>query len=246
MDTGRLIIDSPAEGAWNMAVDEALLDSCRRTGMPTLRFYQWSKATLSLGYFQRHRDREQHVASRDCPLVRRSTGGRAIIHDQELTYSYIVPIADRLSQEVKHLYRLFHDSLVQSLSSWNITAERLTQVTNKGDPKEFLCFKRHTAGDVVIGKHKVAGSAQRRRQQSVLQHGSVLLQQSCAAPELPGIVDLTGISIAIEDLARSWADQMQNHLCIMFDESGLTDVEVASAERIRAGKFAASGWTKRR
>ena len=84
MDTGRLIIDSPAEGAWNMAVDEALLDSCSRTGMPTLRFYQWSKATLSLGYFQRHRDREQHVASRDCPLVRRSTGGRAIIHDQEL------------------------------------------------------------------------------------------------------------------------------------------------------------------
>ena len=74
----RLLIDPPAAGAWNMAVDEALLESAAIAGVATLRFYQWSEPTLSLGYFQAAADREQHAASRDCPLVRRpAAAGRS-------------------------------------------------------------------------------------------------------------------------------------------------------------------------
>jgi len=85
--TCRLIVDRPAPGAWNMAVDEALLDAAVEQGVAALRFYQWSEPTLSLGYFQRHADRDSHAASHDCTLVRRQSGGGAILHDRELTYS---------------------------------------------------------------------------------------------------------------------------------------------------------------
>ena len=66
METARLILDPPAEGAWNMAVDQALLETANSTGLITLRFYRWSEPTLSLGYFQRHLDRELHPPSKDC------------------------------------------------------------------------------------------------------------------------------------------------------------------------------------
>ena len=77
----HLIIDPPASGAWNMAVDEALLIDAADSGIATLRFYQWDVPTLSLGYFQAYDDRHQHAASGDCVCVRRQTGGGAIVHD---------------------------------------------------------------------------------------------------------------------------------------------------------------------
>src|SRR5437879_3427953 len=92
----RLIQDGPATGAWNMAVDEALLQAARRDlTPPTLRFYGWSRPTLSVG---RHQDPCAGIdhdfrASRGIDLVRRPTGGRAVLHDQEVTYSIVLPAA---------------------------------------------------------------------------------------------------------------------------------------------------------
>ena len=91
MGKARVIIDEPAPGVWNMAVDHALLETANATGLISLRFYAWSQPTLSLGYFQSRSHRQQHSASLACPLVRRSTGGGAIVHDQEITYSLCVP-----------------------------------------------------------------------------------------------------------------------------------------------------------
>ncbi len=84
LQTARLIIDPPAAGRWNMAVDEALLLSAASRRTVTLRVYQWEVPTLSLGYFQPHAQREQHASSRHCPLVRRATGGGAIVHDRRI------------------------------------------------------------------------------------------------------------------------------------------------------------------
>src|SRR5688500_9559950 len=94
MSALRVITDPPASGAWNMAVDEALLESAATGSVATLRFYEWHEPTLSLGYFQPAADREQHAASRACPLVRRASGGGAIVHDRELTYSLAWPLRD--------------------------------------------------------------------------------------------------------------------------------------------------------
>src|SRR4051794_22517252 len=93
----RLIVDSPADGAWNMALDEALLIDAETSGVASLRFYSWREPTLSLGYFQRHTDRAGHAASAGCLLVRRASGGGAILHDRELTYSIALPQAHPLA-----------------------------------------------------------------------------------------------------------------------------------------------------
>ena len=87
----HLLVDPPAGGPWNMALDEALLEASAAQGGLFLRFYSWLPATLSLGYFQSHADRAAHAASVDCPLVRRPSGGGAIVHDRELTYALVVP-----------------------------------------------------------------------------------------------------------------------------------------------------------
>ena len=101
----RLLHDPPAAGAWNMAVDEALLETAADSGVATLRFYQWNEPTLSLGYFQAATDRDQHPASRDCPLVRRASGGGAILHDRELTYSMAMSLPSARSSEATRLDR---------------------------------------------------------------------------------------------------------------------------------------------
>ena len=105
-----------------MAVDQALLASANGTGQVTLRFYRWSPPTLSLGYFQAADQRREHQPSLSCDLVRRVTGGGAILHHRELTYSLCVPCENRLSNEHQVLYRLVHGAMIESLHEWGIDA----------------------------------------------------------------------------------------------------------------------------
>ncbi len=154
----RLIHDPPAEGCWNMAVDQVLLEAAT-AGQTTLRCYAWAQPTLSLGYFQSVDDRLQHAASQSCRLVRRHSGGGAILHHHELTYSFATPSAPRLNQDPLRLYRIFHQSLVEALAHREISARLCSVAVESAGPPPFLCFQRHTAGDVLLGAHKVAGSA---------------------------------------------------------------------------------------
>src|SRR5438874_5319096 len=149
MSTARLIIDLPAEGQWNMAVDEALLESAA-AGLPTLRFYPWQVPTLSLGYFQNAADRAQHAASLACPLVRRTTGGGAIVHDRELTYSFAAPQTDRRDARAAALYNAFHETLADVLASLDVQAHlyRSQPLVEIGQDEPFLCFQRRAEGDV--------------------------------------------------------------------------------------------------
>src|SRR5262245_10595361 len=95
----RLVVDPPASGVWNMAVDEALIDDVADGGLATLRFYQWNEPTLSLGYFQPYAARMGHAASASAAVVRRLSGGGALLHDRELTYALALPAAHPASTE---------------------------------------------------------------------------------------------------------------------------------------------------
>ena len=207
----RLIIDPAALGAWNMAVDEALLHEAAGNGLATLRFYAWSEPTLSLGYFQRVADREQHASSRRCALVRRQTGGGAILHDQEITYSLTLPAGHPLARSAPSLYAAVHDAAIAVLSAFSDHGCAPTLIRLKVSPKSrdreepFLCFQRRAPGDVLLidqpdrtqsveqsTEHersalgtKILGSAQRRFGGALLQHGSLLLERSASAPSLP-------------------------------------------------------------
>src|SRR5690606_37438550 len=123
----RLLYDAPGSGAWNMAVDEVLLNSAAQTGQMTMRFYRWSEPTLSLGYFQRYADRSLHAKSAACPVVRRSTGGGAIVHDVELTYSIAVPSHHPLARQADLLYDAAHESLLEALASWGARGRRVSK-----------------------------------------------------------------------------------------------------------------------
>lgn len=229
-----------------MAVDEVLLEEAAERGRTTLRFYQWSEPTLSLGYFQCHAEREAHAASRDCPLVRRASGGGAILHDAELTYSLAMP-TDGSKSAAADLYLLMHETLVETLARLGIAAWRHSQTAQTVTaPEPFLCFQRRAPGDVLTDNFKIAGSAQRRRGTAVLQHGSVLLRSSPSAPQLPGIADLTGRALAPEELAASWLDSLLTRGLGPWQAAPLESWLHEAAAILSREKYASNLWNLRR
>lgn len=243
----RLLVDPPAAGAWNMAVDEVLLEWAERTGGCCWRFYQWEEPTLSLGYFQVYEDRWQHAASHKCPVVRRASGGGAILHDRELTYSCVWPQGHRLAAGRLLLYEAVHASLIELLAEKGITASLHGQAgSDKAEQPPFLCFQRRSPGDIVVAGAKVVGSAQRRLRGAVLQHGSVLLARSPAAPELDGLAELAGFALDAEQLCQDWGKRLENYLGLVWHWTPLSAEEYQQAVTLVETKYGSPPWTRNR
>lgn len=234
-----------------MAVDQALLETANQTGQLTVRFYSWEQPTVSLGYFQKYQQRWDHEGSVHCPIVRRSTGGGAIVHDQEITYSLCIPSQNRWAKDNEGLYWMMHRLLVSILSENSIDATLFNGVLSEYDDQAFLCFRRRTAGDVTLDGYKIVGSAQRRKQHAILQHGSVLLDRSDCAEELPGIKDLARQSVidSIYDFRDSILNQWVARLPELFGDSlqegQLTEVEREVAKRYET-VHQSEAWLKKR
>lgn len=246
MNQWRLIVDEPRPGAWNMAVDEILLQVAVAGQPPTLRFYGWSEPTLSLGYFQRYADRDLHMPSRYCPVVRRTTGGGAILHDYDLTYSLTLPIQDRWSADVARLYREVHHAVASALSVWGVQCHLHGSDCVAGDRASFLCFQRRAEGDVTVGGVKITGSAQRRVRGAVLQQGCLLLRSSPHAPELAGVEDLTGSIVDRRQLGKYWSRELANRFHVAFTECELEKAEIEAVARCVERRFGRADWTQRR
>ncbi len=260
METARLILDPPAEGAWNMSVDQALLETADATGLITLRFYSWSEPTLSLGYFQSHLDRELHRPSIGCKLVRRRTGGGAILHDNELTYSLCVPSQNRWSAKNSELYRLVHGCIIDLLQSEGITSSLYGDMVQNDDPnaaqnsqpaptvdqRSFMCFNRRSDGDIVIKGRKVVGSAQRRAKKALLQHGSILLGSSQFAPDLEGINDLQSAQLSPARLSQMLARRLFKCLRIEPYSGVMQTDENEAAKNSHSSQFDSDAWNRQR
>jgi lipoate-protein ligase A len=201
VQASRIIVDrQPASGAWNMAIDEALLETAVAGGPPTVRWYLWDEATLSLGHFQTMEDVRNDPRFNGLPVVRRLSGGGAVIHHHELTYSCTLPGSHPLAQDPRQLYGLVHGRIIEILAEFGFTTALRGRRTDAGQPGKFLCFGRGDDFDVVTEGHKVLGSAQRRRKGAVLQHGSLVVRQSEWAPEFPGLFDCAGQAVAQTEL----------------------------------------------
>ena len=249
----RVIFDSPSDGARNMSVDQALLMSAEQDGIVTLRLYGWAEPTLSLGYFQKHADRQLHSASLPCPVVRRRSGGGAILHDQELTYSLAIPSSNRWSGQNSELYDLVHQVVIQLLAQAGRKSQLFKDseptLTNDGpviDPNAFLCFQRRSDGDLVADGYKILGSAQRRLKHSLLQHGSLLLGQSEFAPELPGLAELGADLIEPEKFSKQFVGALGEALGFDFLPAELTERELSAVAELENGTFGAKEWTQKR
>lgn len=248
MIEGRLIVDAPAPGDWNMAVDQALLEEVDAGGPATLRFYAWDQPTLSLGYFQPAEARSEHPESGAAALVRRATGGGAILHDVELTYSLCVPIRDRASAQVRTIYDSMHRSITAALADFGVLVQRFADSADPppAGPESFLCFQRRSDEDLMLAGYKIAGSAQRRAAAAVLQHGSVLLSASRLAPQLPGIQQLASTPLSFDSLAPRIARHAGAELTAQWSAGTLSLKARERAAQIVAERFAAETWTLRR
>lgn len=179
----RLIYDQPTHGARNMAVDEAIMSAVARAeSLPTLRFYAWEPACLSLGYGQPWRDADlERIATHGWHLVRRITGGRAILHADELTYSIAVPTEHPLAQgTIVESYRRISQALSAALITLGMTpqSKRLEKGAKGSGP---VCFEMPSHYEITtVDRRKMIGSAQVRRKGVVLQHGSIPLDGDLA------------------------------------------------------------------
>jgi lipoate-protein ligase A len=325
----RLIFDPPASGRRNMAVDEVLLQSAVNDGIATVRVYAWDEPTVSLGYFQRAGEIAADPKLAGLAAVRRLSGGGAILHHHEITYSLAIPAthpalflplpreprrsstsmiagdgrdegqngsqptsltpdpspamdrqyvrnASRAGEggdagapvpNPSQLYRLAHHAILAALAEFSVDAPRIERRLNgdasalrlRGDvtilnpqssilnprsthPDPFLCFGRGDPNDIVLGSHKIVGSAQRRRRGAVLQHGSVLLRRSRHAEEYPGVLDLTGWDLSLDRLSEQIGRGIAESLGGQWIEGQLSTVEEYLAERLAREKYALLTW----
>lgn len=204
-DADVIVDEVPNSGIFNMAMDAALLQLASDRKQSVIRIYQWSEPTVTLGYFQ---GSGQSVDSPfpELPVVRRLTGGGAILHDREVTYSCCVPASHPIRQDPSELYVIVHRALIRLLTECGIpcslrsefeavavkTVQTHSSATGETLKEPFLCFLRSNPNDIVDASGvKIVGSAQRRRKGVTLQHGSIILAASRLAPFVDGIRELS-------------------------------------------------------
>ena len=270
MNPYRLITHDPANGIWNMAVDEAVLESVSRgDSKPTLRLYAWQPGCLSLGYSQTYKDVDlERLKSSGGGLVRRLTGGKAIMHIDELTYSVIAPIQDALmTGTLLESYNRIARGLLQALRILGLPAEINalipgTNTTSAGP----VCFEVPSAYEITVNGKKLIGSAQARRKLGVLQHGSLPLfgdltritnmlkfdsgkERQQAATRLldraATVESILGVKITWETAARAFTEGFKIALDLELEENDLSDGERERAKELINTRYAQSSWTER-
>ena len=178
MNTWRLLITPPASGAWNMALDEAILEHIGSgDSPPTLRLYAWEPACLSLGHAQPFADVDTaRLRERGWEVVRRLTGGRAILHTDEITYSVIGPSDEpRLAGTVLESYNRLAQALLCAVKELDLPVELEEERVENGPTSNPVCFEIPSTYEITVNGKKLIGSAQARKKEGVLQHGSLPL-----------------------------------------------------------------------
>jgi len=267
----RLIISPPYHGAKNMALDESLLISAASKRVPpTLRLYSWVVPTLSLGYAQSIKDVDfTSLEQLGWGLVRRPTGGRAILHTDELTYSITAAIDDTLmSGSLLESYQRISKALLLALEILGIDAKAdsvySTKVSQGG--KVPVCFEVPSNYEITFAGKKLIGSAQARKNNGVLQHGSLPLfgdltritsvlnyeneekrnSSSKALLAHAGTIEsLTGLEIPLDQAQNAFIDGFSKSLGISFMASEPDSSELEIAQELENTKYDSPVWTRR-
>jgi lipoate-protein ligase A len=259
----RLVISPPLDGATNMALDHALARAAGSgVAPPTLRLYRWNPECLSLGYFQPWAEADTAAcAAAGVDLVRRPTGGRAILHADELTYSLAAP-ADYpgLAGRILDSYRAISAVLLAGLARLGVAAEWAASAA-AGD-KSAACFDTPGDYEITAAGRKLIGSAQTRTGGAILQHGSLLLGADVARLHsllhLPGIAaselagrmialdEAAGRRIAFDEAAAAIAGAFEREWGVAFEPGQPSDAEWQATAELRAARYANPAWTRRR
>jgi len=255
----RLLVDEPRDGPTNMAVDEALALGCDGGwSSPTLRVYRWALPTVSLGVNQSIEGEVNLTACRErrIPVVRRPTGGRALLHHRELTYSLAIPILCG-SRSVLDDYRWISQCLLLALRRLGVEATLSRGDHLKGEAGG-LCFLSSTRYEVTVNGRKLIGSAQRRLNGALLQHGSLLIELEHAAwnalfpqgrdleARATALRLLLGRSPSWEELVEALRAGFEAGAAVTLDPGGLTAKEESVVQELVVKRYGTTEWTLRR
>lgn len=255
----RLLVEPvPTDPAWNMALDEALwLGAIHEDGPPTLRLYRWRAPSVSLGRLQRVEeeiDIEQCVA-RGVTVVRRPTGGGAVAHDGDLTFTLALPEAyGDLPEGILESYARIHSGIVEGLRTVGVSAELAVSVQRSSGLRQAPpCFVAPTRYDVVWRDRKIAGGAQRRGHGLLLHQGTLTL--SLARPwmarllkrwPLPAAQPSGRPAMAMATLQRAVVSGLERLLGVRCVPGQLTDAECRRAEQLQRTRYTTVDWTRDR
>lgn len=257
----RLILDGEYSGAWNMARDEALLlcqggdatngETTIRDSTPVLRFYSWNPACVSLGRLQKNIDFER-VQSTPFDVVRRPTGGRAVLHQREVTYCAVIheQYLPRESRSVIGAYEWLSAGFLEGFKLLGIEAQLSPAHTGRDAPTN--CFNAAAQCDFLVEGKKLIGAAQCRKNDVILQHGAILLDvdeaswQNTIGGAMKDAVSLRrlGVLVPREEIVHALCDGMKRAADISFTASGLTDGELQVARRLHAKKYSCREWNE--
>lgn len=276
MEQWRFVMSDAMSPAMNMAIDEAILIAHSEGKVPpTVRFYTWNPATLSIGYFQKAEkeiDKEQ-VERLGIGFVRRPTGGRAVLHDKELTYSVIVSEKHPLMPSgVTEAYKVISLGLLHGFQALGLQAEMVSLASEEekekySSPGSSACFDSPSWYELVVEGKKVAGSAQTRQKGVILQHGSILLdmdvEQLFALLRFPSdrvkqrmiesfrqkavtINDVSPTPVSLNEAITAFRTGFASGLGIDLVDQELTADERQLAEELARERYATDEWNYRR
>ena len=261
--TWRLLRSAPTDGATNMAVDETILRAVAAgLAPPTLRLYAWEPACLSLGRAQPLTDVNlEALQAAGFDLVRRPTGGKGILHVDELTYSVVAPQAEpRVAGGIVESYRRLSAGLVRGLERLGVTNLVADRRVEHLHPEGPVCFEVPSDYEITAGGRKLVGSAQMRARGVVLQHGALPLHGDITrlCPLLTTrpdparmrsrattVEEALGRPVTWDEAAGALAAGFAEALNLRLEPGILTDDERAWAEELRAEKYATEEWTGR-
>jgi len=252
-----------------MAVDEAILEAVGRgDSLPTLRLYAWEPACLSLGYAQPLGDVDlPRLQARGWDLVRRLTGGRAVLHTDEITYSVIAPLAEpRVAGTVIESYSRLAAALLEAFRLLGLVVEVHEHAgTNSRTPNP-VCFEVPSTSEITVGGRKLVGSAQARRKEGILQHGSLPLSgdltrilQVLAYPdeesrtraashllERATTVEIAlGRVVSFNEAAQAYGNAFRSVLNLDLQPGELGPQEKARSGELATAKYTAPDWNRK-
>lgn len=258
----RLLVHSASDGAWNMAVDEAILESYlaqdANSRPPTLRLYGWNPPALSLGKSQPSSGSFEppELRRRGIDLVRRPTGGLAVLHDRERTYSVVGALRrEPFAGGVLETYRSISAALEDAMRTLGAPARASSSaLESKKQPPGPSCFALTSTHEITVEGRKLIGSAQLRRGRAFLQHGSIPINtnREALAALLGDPVDgesYTDLSAALgravrsHDLDRAIKDAFARQFGVELQADELTADEQVRAAQIRCWKYLSVDWT---
>lgn len=256
MNTWRLLDTGALPARLNMGIDLALLELHAQGLSPaTLRFYQWSPPAISLGYFQRrHGINLAACRKMGLDIVRRATGGHAVLHGNDLTYSVIAGALDRVPRKLVAAYELLSGGLQAGFRLMDIETERGNE--NLPATHTDACFMRFALGDLLHKGKKFVGSAQAWKGSSLMQHGSIILEpqveswvsllagKNSDVAELrhqlisrtSSLAEITGSRVEPKKLKSALIAGMSATLKVKFQPGELSDVEWALARDIASSE----------